>query len=185
LGLTNNKKQTNYYLLFNSINSYTFEQRIFMGLFNKIYHHKDEQPQGNFLHSKPYSIIPPNIPSGEVYHFTTDSGLEYEVRVGKIKNSLSRVVNFNVLNDEYADNEYAATNKGEIYRVVSTVIEILKMYMNIHELVKQYEFSGEFKNENEGYETSIRTRFFCRGLARAFPTWDVRIESNHGVLSKK
>ncbi len=156
-----------------------------MSIFGKIFSQDDKSGQKNLLHSKPYKIIPPNIPSGEVYHFTTDSGLEYEVRIGKIKDSLSRVVNFNVLNDEYADNEYAATNKGEIYRVVATVIEILKTYINIHPLVKQYEFTGEFKPENEDKSTSIRTLFFCRGLSRAFTDWEVEIIGNHGILRKR
>lgn len=156
-----------------------------MGLFGKIFSHSDDSNKEGLLHSKPYKITPPNIPSGEVYHFTTDSGLEYEVRIGKIKDSLSRVINFNVLNDEYSDNEYAATNKGEIFRVVSTVIDILKMYISIHPLVRQYEFTGEFKPENENQTTSIRTKFFCRGLSRAFPDWDVKIQGNHGMLCRR
>ncbi|GAB4283990.1 MAG: hypothetical protein Kow0068_08950 [Marinilabiliales bacterium] len=134
------------------------------------------------LHNRPYNIIPPAIPSGEVYFFTTDSGVEYEVRIGKIKDSLSRVINFNVLNDEYEDNEYSMTNKGELYRVVVTVINILKMYMQHHPHVRSYEFTGEFKDKNDNGITSIRTRFFCRALKRAFPDKEIIIEKNKGVL---
>lgn len=155
-----------------------------MGLMDQLFNKKKEESDHTLIHSKVFTIIPPAIKSGEVFYFTTDSGTQYEVRLGKIKDSLNRVINFNVMNDEYADNEYAATNKGEIYSVVSTVIEILKMYIAEHPYIRGYEFTGEFKEENKGRATSIRTMFFCRALSRAFPEWHVSIEGNKGKLSK-
>ena len=155
-----------------------------MSLFDRKRGRNENEDDVHFLHSRPYQIVPPAIPSGEVYYFTTDSGIEYEVRIGKIRDSLARVINFNVMNDEYADNEYAATNKGELYRVVSTVIIILTMYMGHHPYIRSYEFTGEFKDENKSKETSIRTLFFCRALRRAFPDWSVSIDKNKGKLSR-
>jgi hypothetical protein len=75
-----------------------------------------------------YSIISPEIPSGNIYFFVTDTGLEYEVRFGRKRdNFLGNVINFGVLNEEF-DNEYSLTNRGEIYRIISTVIEIVRKY---------------------------------------------------------
>lgn len=156
-----------------------------MGIFDKIFHKNEKHLSAQPSNVEVYNIVPPSIPSGEVYHFTTGSGIEYEVRLGKIKDSLGRVINFNVLNDEYEDDEYAATNKGEIYKVVATVLEIMKMYMNTHPLIRTYEFTGEFKDENREKETSIRTRFFVRALIRTFPNSKVKIIGNRGIITIK
>ncbi|MFH2094089.1 MAG: hypothetical protein ABIJ16_00200 [Bacteroidota bacterium] len=156
-----------------------------MGIFDKIFGNKPKESERELLHHNIYTIVPPAIQSGEVYHFTTDSGVQYEVRLGKIKDSLARVINFNVLNDEYADNEYAATNKGEIFRVVATVIRIMEMYIEQHPYIRSYEFTGEHKEGQENRETSVRTLFFCRALRRAFAGSPVDITGNRGKLILK
>ncbi|HBS86754.1 MAG: hypothetical protein A2W91_12050 [Bacteroidetes bacterium GWF2_38_335] len=154
-----------------------------MSILGKIFSKKTDLKASEPSKVKVFDIIRPSISSGEVYHFTSDRGVEYEVRIGKITDTLERIINFNVLNDEYHDNEYATTNKGEIFKVVATVLEILAIYIENHPLVKSYEFNGEFKNKDREVETSIRTRFFCRALKRRFPKSKVEIIGNRGIIT--
>ncbi|MBL7898164.1 MAG: hypothetical protein JNJ99_06495, partial [Crocinitomicaceae bacterium] len=80
-----------------------------------------------------YEIIKPNIPTGQVYHFTTDYGVEYEVRFARKKeNILHAVIAFGVLNEEYEGEEYALTNKGDVWKVMRTIITIIDMYGEKH-----------------------------------------------------
>ena len=131
----------------------------------------------------PYEIKKPDIPSGSDYYFTTDSGLLYEVLFAKKKdNYLENIINFSVLNEEF-DDEYSETNRGELYRVISTVTEIVRLYHEAHGYSLSYEFSGEFKDKNKGRETSIRTLLYLR-KARALMNsrWDIRHEGNKVVV---
>ena len=92
--------------------------------------------------SKLYDFKKPEIPTGDTYYFTTDSGLKYQVRFGKKReNYLGNIINFSVLSDEFED-EYSETNRGEVYRIIATVIETfsrssesmldaLKLVMNV------------------------------------------------------
>ena len=84
---------------------------------------------------KPYPIKTPEIKTGAAYYFETDSGLRYEVLFAKKKNNyLENIINFSVLNEEF-DDEYSVTNRGEIYRVISTVIVIILIYHTSYSLV--------------------------------------------------
>lgn len=109
-----------------------------------------------------FKITPPAIESGYVYFFTTSSDLLYEVRFArKADNNLAIVVNFSVLDDAF-EHEYSVTNRGELYSVIATVVEILKMFHHFHNLTTSYEFSGEFKENEVKDVSSIRSRLYLR-----------------------
>ncbi|MFH1319452.1 MAG: hypothetical protein ABII90_02210 [Bacteroidota bacterium] len=122
----------------------------------------------------PYKITPPAIPSGSIYLFKTDSGVEYEVRFGRKQNNiLEASIVFGVLNEEYDQEEkgeYVVVNKGEIYRVMTTIVEAIKMYMNEHPRMISYEFTGESKKkeEEEHVVLTTRTKFFLRYMDKIF-----------------
>ncbi|MBK7183010.1 MAG: hypothetical protein IPH89_08755 [Bacteroidetes bacterium] len=60
-----------------------------------------------------YKIIAPAISTAGVYYFTTDCGVNYEVRFGRRQdNILHATIVFGVTNDEYEGEEYTLTNKG-------------------------------------------------------------------------
>jgi len=137
------------------------------------------------VHSKIYKIQCPEIKTGSAYYFTTDSGLQYEVRFGKIKNSLRSIINFGVLNEEFEDDEYADTNKGEIYRIVATVVEVAKIFMSANIYFNSYEFCGRFKKGNENRKTSIRTLLFYRTAKRILDeNWKIKLEGNKVIVQK-
>ena len=142
---------------------------------------EDYQPS-----SKPYPIQVPEIQSGDTYYFKTDSGLCYQVRFGKKRdNYLGNIINFSVLSEEFED-EYSETNRGEIYRIISTVIEIIRIYHSNHEHSDTYEFTGEFKDEHESQSASIRSRLYYRYAQRILNEyWNARLEGNKVTISRK
>lgn len=133
-----------------------------------------------------YEIIKPNIPTGQVYHFVTDFGVEYEVRFARKKeNILHAVIAFGVLNEEYEGEEYALTNKGDVWKVMRTIITIIGIYGEKHPNTQVYEFTGVLK-EGEGNEMSQRTKLYLRYLPVIFDkSWLITIEGNKIVVSKK
>ncbi len=133
-----------------------------------------------------YPIRSPEIKSGSTYYFETESRLRYQVLFAKRKNHyLENIVNFSVLSDEFED-EYSETNRGEIYRVIATVVEVIRIYHNQHSYSTSYEFSGEFKKGNEMRETSIRTLLYYRKARQNMhPLWQIDLSGNRVVVHQK
>ncbi len=134
-----------------------------------------------------YPVKKPNIESGATYYFQTGSGLTYQVTFGKKKNNyLGNIVNFSVISDEYED-EYSETNRGEVYHIISTMIEIVRIYHDQHRYSNSYEFSGEFKELRDEKEISIRTRLYYRVALRVIDLdhWKLNLEGNKVVITRK
>lgn len=138
-----------------------------------------------------YKIVPPAIASAGVYFFTTDSGLLYEVRFGRRQdNILHATIVFGVINEEFDGEEYVVTNRGEVFRVMTTIVMIVKMFMEEHQKIMCYEFTGIPKDdeddEAEGGKSSQRTLLYKRYLPRIFETgWDFNFSGNSAVVTKK
>jgi len=135
--------------------------------------------------AEPYPIQSPEIPTGDTYYFTTESGLKYQVRFGKKRdNYLGNIVNFSVLSEEFED-EYSETNRGEIYRVVSTVIEIIRIFHDSHLHSDSYEFTGEFKDAKDSGQASIRTRLYFKYANMILAKeWKPFLEGNKVIVKK-
>jgi len=133
-----------------------------------------------------YPVEIPEIRSGADYYFRTESGLRYQVLFAhKRENFLEHIVNFSVLSEDFED-EYSETNRGEIYRIIATVVEIIRLYHGYHLYSNSYEFSGEFKDGNEGRETSIRTLlYFRKALKILHPSWNITKHGNKVIVSRK
>ncbi len=133
-----------------------------------------------------YDIELPGIPSGSTYYFTTGSGLKYEVLFAKKKdNYLENIINFSVLSEEFED-EYSETNRGEVYRVIATVAEIIRIYHENHGYSHSYEFSGEFKDENKDRGASIRTLLYYRMAKKMMhKIWEIELSDNKVVVFRK
>ena len=137
---------------------------------------------------EPYPIIAPVIPSGQVYQFTTKFDVEYEVRFGRKKeNILHSVVVFGVLNEEYEGEEYVITNKGDAFRVMTTISEIIRIYLSEHVNTQIVEFTGILRDNAQGAHMSQRTKLYLRFLPSVFPKdkWDTEIEGNRIVAKRK
>lgn len=131
---------------------------------------------------KPYPVRLPAIKSGAEYYFETDSRLKYQVIFARKKSSyLEHIINFSVLSEEFED-EYSETNRGEIYRVIATVIEIIRIFHQHHASSTSYEFSGEYKPGNEDRKISIRTLLYYRKAREILhPDWELEIQGNKVV----
>ncbi len=125
-----------------------------------------------------YPIERPSIPSGEVYHFDTDSGFKYEIRFGKVADDFRcRIVNFNIINEDFE--EYSVVNRGEIFKVLKTVIEIIKIYNNQNTHAAKYRFSGEYKENDKHLKTSKRTAVFYNFAKKNLsPEWKISLSDN-------
>jgi len=135
---------------------------------------------------EPYDIEYPVIKSGSTYKFDTDSGVEYEVRFARKKNNLLHTsIAFGVLNDEYEGEEYALTNRGEAYRVMTTIVIIVKTYMEHHPNVKIYEFVGEPTAQEHDEFPAKRLNLYNRYLRKMFDnSWEFNLVGNKMVISK-
>lgn len=134
----------------------------------------------------PYEIILPPIQSGSAYYFKTESGIQYEVRFGRKQNNiLNTSIVFGVLNDEFDGEEYSMTNKFEVFKVMSTIVEIVRKYMNLHPKIKSYEFTGEPSEKKLGRDAKIRLMLYNRYLPLVFDEhWNVEHQTNKTIVSR-
>ena len=134
-----------------------------------------------------YPISPPAIPTGSAYYFTTDKGVQYEVRFGrKQDNFLNATIVFGVLNEEYEGEEYVVTNQGELYRVMATIVKIIRIYMEQHPNINSFEYTGEPNKEITSGEPSTRTKLYARYLDKIFDdSWTVEECGNKTVIIKE
>lgn len=134
-----------------------------------------------------YKIIPPPIRSGSTYYFKTESGIEYEVRFGrKQDNVLNTSIVFGVLNDEFEGEEYSMTNRYEVYRVMATIVKIVKKYMDLHPKINRYEFSGEPTEKELNKASRIRLSLYNRYLPMVFDNqWKFTRTNTKTIISKQ
>ena len=136
-----------------------------------------------------FTIIPPAIPSAGIYFFTTDSGVKYEVRFGRRKdNILHATIVFGVINDEYEGEEYVETNRGEVYKVMATLVKVIRIFMTEHSKVMIYEFTGIAKEGEPDEGATSRTNLYKRYLPIIFPSsegWTFKFLGSNAVVTKK
>jgi hypothetical protein len=138
----------------------------------------------------PYkNILPiefPNIPTAGVYYFNTSSGLRYEVRFGRLQDNILHVnIVFGVVNDEFEGEEYEATNRGEVYQVMNTIVAIVKNYMQEHPKVNVYEFNAVGRDDEDESFENARMLLYKRFLPKIFgEEWHYTIDGNFALVSK-
>lgn len=134
----------------------------------------------------PYHIIPPVIKSGTVYSFTTDSEVNYEVRFGRKQNNiLNSTIVFGVTNEEYDGEEYSVTNKGEVYRVMATIVEVVRRYKEEHPNINLFEYTGEQSEIEKSKNRNVRLALYSRYIKRVFDSkWTVDSQGNKVIIKK-
>jgi hypothetical protein len=128
----------------------------------------------------------PNIPSAGVYYFNTHSGLRYEVRFGRLQdNILHANIVFGVVNDEFEGEEYVTTNRGEVYQVMNTIVEIVKNYMKEHPKVNVYEFNAVGREGEDESAENARMVLYKRFLPKIFEQgWKFKIDGNFALVTR-
>lgn len=112
--------------------------------------------------------------------------MHYEVRFGRKQNNiLNTSIVFGVINDEFEGEEYSVTNKFEVFRVMSTIVEIVRKYIKLHPKINCYEFTGEPSNKELDKDGRIRLALYNRYLPQVFgKEWQVMKEKNKTIVSK-
>lgn len=141
------------------------------------------------MSSRYANILPieyPSIPSAGVYYFNTKSGLRYEVRFGRLQdNILHANIVFGVVNDEFEGEEYTTTNRGEVFQVMNTIVEIIRNYMKEHPKVNVYEFTAVGKEGEAENIENARMSLYRRYLPRTFDQgWKFHIEGNFALVTR-
>ena len=134
----------------------------------------------------PYKIKLPAIKSGAVYSFTTHNGVNYEVRFGRKKDNIFNAsIVFGVTNEEYDGEEYSLTNKNEVYQVMATIVQIIRLYKREHPNVNTFEYTGEQSAEEKSKNKNIRLALYKRYLPQIFDSnWDIIELENKVILTK-
>lgn len=135
------------------------------------------------------NILPiefPAISTAGVYYFNTKSSLRYEVRFGRLQdNILHTNIVFGVINEEFEGEEYITTNRGEVYQVMNTIVEIIKNYMKEHTKVNVYEFKAIGREGEDGKIENARMCLYKRFLPKIFSQdWKFKIEGNIALVTK-
>ena len=140
----------------------------------------------NILYKNILPIEFPAIPSAGVYYFNTKSSLRYEVRFGRLQdNILHTNIVFEVINEEFEGEEYITTNRGEVYQVMNTIVEIIKNYMTEHSKVNVYEFNAIGREGEDGKIENARMCLYKRFLPKIFSQdWKFKIEGNIALVTK-
>ena len=135
----------------------------------------------NILYKNILPIEFPAIPSAGVYYFNTKSSLRYEVRFGRLQdNILHTNIVFGVINEEFEGEEYITTNRGEVYQVMNTIVEIIKNYMTEHT-----KFNAIGREGEDGKIENARMCLYKRFLPKIFSQdWKFKIEGNIALVTK-
>ncbi|MES2837287.1 MAG: hypothetical protein V4667_07180 [Bacteroidota bacterium] len=96
------------------------------------------------------------------------------------------IIVFGVTNDEFEGEEYVETNRGELYRVMTTIVNIVKAYMLEHPNVRSYEFTGISKDGEDDIKTNKRVKLYDRYLPQIYDTtWEISPKGNTYIINKK
>jgi hypothetical protein len=93
-----------------------------------------------------------------------------------------------VINDEFEGEEYVETNKGEVYRVMSTLVKIIRMFIAEHPKVMIYEFTGLSREGEPDEGTNARINLYKRYLPVIFPQeegWSFSFKGSTSLVTKK
>lgn len=144
-----------------------------------------------------FEIEYPAIKSAGVYYFNTSSGLRYEVRFGRRQdNILHSTIVFGVINEEFEGEEYVTTNRGEVYKVMNTIVMIVKDFMEQHPKVNIYEFHAIDRDDEDKHSTDTETRkntikgnarlkLYKRYLPKIFEKgWNFNFEGNNAIVTR-
>jgi len=134
-----------------------------------------------------YTIEAPAIKTGNIYYFTTTSGIRYEVRFGRKKDQpLCATIVFGVVNNVYSDEEYQLTNRGEVWQVMDTIVHVVAAFRKEHTGICSYEIYALEKEGESEDETGSRMHLYSRFIPRLFDEdWITEIENNKAVVIKK
>jgi len=88
----------------------------------------------------------------ENYEFTTDSGVEYHMGINFDDEALDAIMSFGVSSingEKYEKGLEGVVNRGEIYRVMATIMNIIKDWLSKHPKTRSFFFEAVQSYEND------------------------------------
>lgn len=128
----------------------------------------------------PYKIDKPILSSGGKYTFTTKYGIEYEVVFARHKSDIFHYsVAFGVTNDEFNGEEYRLTNKADVFKVIATILEVIRLFLREHPNISNFDFTG-ISEEATLNTIGRRTKIYLRYIHLLFPPteWSYTVSEN-------
>lgn len=120
------------------------------------------------------------------YRFTTDADLNYMVEIRLLYYEVDAnepdyaSVEFSVIkkgeDGDYHSDYYVSTNKGELYRIMSTVVDILKDLLNKNKSLKYIEFEAD----KEGKDNSQRANLYSIYVKKQLPNAEIERQQRAG-----
>ena len=95
-------------------------------------------------------------------NFTTETGLIYELLLYGRRREIE--VDFAVLN---IGNEYAVTNRGEMYRVMTTIANIIERVLDANPDIVQLKYQPKENNNDYGLSRDRLYKLFIKKAAKA------------------
>jgi hypothetical protein len=104
------------------------------------------------------------------YSFTTESGMDYIVGL----DLKDKILTVDFMIDSMDGNEYQETNKGELFKVMSTISSILREIIDKYKSITKIKY---FPKSKIGKQQNQRDRLYKIYLKKEFP--NVTFEKNH------
>lgn len=142
--------------------------------------------------AKPYYYeIAIDDEDNRVYNFETDSNTYYEVDLKEIEpeNPLSADegirlnINFGITDEEGTKDMKTLSNKGELYRVMATVVAAVKEDLANHKYIKTLEFEPS-KRVGKDDASNARETLYKRYVQKAFPQSTTSTQQDGKVIVK-
>lgn len=141
--------------------------------------------------SKPYYYE--NVVDDEnnrVYNFETETfpPTWYEVSLKEIEpedpfsgDEIKLDVTFGVTNEKGELNFDQVTNKGELYRVMATIVQIVKEDLKNHRYIKTLSFTPS-KRKDKDEKSNIRLDLYKRFIETSFPSASITKDESGNVI---
>ncbi len=112
------------------------------------------------------------------YGFETESGTIYEVKVETFYRGPGRPViarvNFGIVGEEGDVDYYAQTGESDIYRVMSTIVQIVKKDLKFnHADIIEFSPSKREGDKDKDPMSNVRTQLYSRYIKAQFPNAEV------------
>jgi len=127
---------------------------------------------------KPVDAYPFNESGEGTYMFTSDSGNQYVVYLDAV--SENRItVDFGIA-DETGDVDYPETNRGELFKIMSTIIAITKDYIKLHPNIEVISWSSVAKTGEKKIGDTQRDKIYKMMLIKQGGIKDTDIKMING-----
>jgi len=125
------------------------------------------------------------------YNFETDTTppTRYEVVIDEVEPNdpfsdepLRADIKFGVTNEEDTIDYNKVTNKGELFRVMATIVDILKKDLSHHKYINHISFDSS-KRQGRDINSNARTNLYIKFIKSQFPKANIKAHDGK-ILAK-